>query len=407
MGFGAYARRRGIGYEDSPTGANVKIARRNPLDTKSFRGPPRGGESRRPRTISYRPDGVLVSGSSMPRSMFGILVLVAVVGAMVPAAALARSKTDLVYLKNGDRLTGEIKELDRGILKLSTDAISTIGIEWADVDSLNSVYQFRVESSYGYKYFGSIFMRHDGMVEVVGAGRTQELAASMVIAIVPLEASFWQQLDGSISLGFSYAKSDKLAQLTLNGWVQRRTTIRQTRLDAATTVTSTEQSDIRVRYDFSLDHRRLLQRILFVEGTGGVQRNDELGLKLRTSLLGGLGANFLQTNRTVLLAGAGLAVNHEWAADGSETTNLEAQIGAEHAIFTYNTPKTDYSTQVVLYPSLSNWGRVRLDLNIHARREVIKDLFLELSYYLNYDNQPPGGGTTTDYGLVFSFGYTF
>ena len=41
----------------------------------------------------------------------------------------AREKTDVVILKNGDRITGEIKKLDRGKLKLKTDDMSTVYIE--------------------------------------------------------------------------------------------------------------------------------------------------------------------------------------------------------------------------------------------------------------------------------------
>src|SRR5512134_2914925 len=123
------------------------------------------------------------------------LPLAVVLAALLqPAGAHARAKTDLVFLANGDRLTGEIKELSRGILRLSTDAISTVSIEWADVDSVNSVYQFRIEDSEARKLFGAIFVRRDGMLEVIREGQTWRVPADSVVSIVPLEASFWQQL---------------------------------------------------------------------------------------------------------------------------------------------------------------------------------------------------------------------
>jgi hypothetical protein len=56
----------------------------------------------------------------------GRILLVALATLLLPAGAFARSKTDLVFLVNGDRLTGEIKQLDRGILNLSTNALSTV-----------------------------------------------------------------------------------------------------------------------------------------------------------------------------------------------------------------------------------------------------------------------------------------
>ena len=341
------------------------------------------------------------------RSCIRALFILLAVATCASGAAHARQKTDLVFLTNGDRLTGEIKQLDRGILQLKTDGLSTVSIEWADVDSVNSVYHFRVEDRAGDKFFGSIFVRRDGVMEVIGEGRMRTVHADSVVSMMQLDASFWDQLDGSVSLGLSYTKAQDQSTLSFSSWVQRRSTIRKTRLDLSSTVTNTAASEQSVRYDFSLSHQRLLRRILFAEVIGSAQRNDELGLDLRTSIGAGFGANLLQSNRTQLVAGFGLSVNREWANDGTRTDNVEAMVGGEHAIFTYNFPKTDYSLGAALYPSLSDWGRVRLDIDLHAKREIVSNFYLEATYYENYDNRPPGGGEKTDYGFTLGLAWTF
>jgi putative salt-induced outer membrane protein YdiY len=324
-----------------------------------------------------------------------------------PTGVFARAKTDHVFLVNGDRLTGEIKQLDRGILQLSTDAISTINIEWDDVDSLNSVYQFRVEDRRGDKFFGAIFLAHDGLLQVVSEGRSVEVHADSVVAITPLEASFWQQLDGAVSLGYSYTKADGLSQFTLDSWIQRQTSVRRTRLDLDWIITNSNETESQVTYDATLDHRKLLRATLFAQLTGEAQRNDELGLDLRTSFAAALGKKFIQSNRTDLTASAGLSVNREWASDGTQSDNLEGVLVVEHEMFAYDFPKIDYAAQISVYPGLTEWGRVRSELDIRFKREIISDFFVELSFYDSYDNRPPGGGTKTDYGLVFSLGYSF
>jgi putative salt-induced outer membrane protein YdiY len=225
--------------------------------------------------------------------------------------------------------------------------------------------------------------------------------------MMQLDASFWDQLDGSVSLGLSYTKAQDQSTLSFSSWVQRRSTLRKTRLDLSSTVTNTAASEQSVRYDFSLSHQRLLQRILFAEVIGSAQRNDELGLDLRTSIGAGFGANLIQSNRTLLVAGFGLSVNREWANDGTRTDNIEAMLGGDHAIFTYNFPKTDYSLGAAFYPSLSDWGRVRLDIDLHAKREIVSNFYLELTYYENFDNRPPGGGEKTDYGFTLGVSWTF
>ena len=62
--------------------------------------------------------------------------------------SLKAQKTDIVILKNGDRITGEIKELRKGKLKYSTDNISTIYIEWDNISELYSpsTYEFFIST---------------------------------------------------------------------------------------------------------------------------------------------------------------------------------------------------------------------------------------------------------------------
>lgn len=332
----------------------------------------------------------------------------ALAGFTVPSVVSAREKTDLVYLTNGDRLTGEIMQLDRGILKLSTNDIGTINIEWEDVDSLNSVYQFRIEDAFGGKYFGAIFVTHAGMLEVIRTGQVEEAAQVNVVAITPLEASFWQQLDGSISLGFSYTKSNSLAQLTSDINVRRRTPIRSVELDMSSITTAQEGGPTQRREDLSLTYNRLFQGRRFATASTAAQSNDELGLDLRVQFSMGLGANLVQSNHNDLASSAGLSVNREWWSDTDGDYNLEAFVSVEHSVFRYDYPKTDITTEITLYPSLTSWGRLRSELDISASREIVKDFTIILSFYDSYDSDPLNAtADKNDFGLVASLGWTF
>jgi putative salt-induced outer membrane protein YdiY len=345
----------------------------------------------------------------MPLRRPPILAALALAGAATfPVAASARAKTDLVFLNNGDRMTGEIKQLDRGILKLSTNDIGTLNIEWEDVDSLNSVYQFRVEDHVGTKYFGAIFLTHDGMLQVIKGGQAEEASQINVVAITPLEASFWQQLDGSISLGFSYTKSNSLAQLTGDLYVRRRTPIRLFELEMSAIATAQEGQESSQRNDFSFTYDRLFEGALFVTTSAGTQTNDELGLDLRVQLSSGLGAKLIQSNHNDLLSSAGLSVNREWSGYSDGGYNLEAFVSARHSVFRYDYPKTDITSEITVYPSLTSWGRVRSEIDISASREVVKDFTVTLSFYDSYDSDPlDPDANKNDYGLVASLGWTF
>ena len=342
---------------------------------------------------------------------FRIVVVVALLIAgsvSIVSHVHARNKTDIVFLTNGDHMTGEIKQLDRGILQLSTNDIGTLNIEWEDVDSLSSVYQFRVEDHLGFKYFGAIFLMRDGTLQVIAHGQTETVSQIGVVAITPLESSFWRQLDGAINIGFSYTKSNSLAQLSTSTNIRRRTPIRLFALDMATIMTAQEGESTQRRDDLSLTYNRLFEGPLFFTVGGAFQRNDELGLDYRVSLSPGVGAKLVQSSHTEFVSTAGLSVNRENSDFAEGANNLEAFVSAELSVFRYDYPKTDITMEATLFPSLSDWGRVRGEFDISASREIVSDFTIVLSFYDSYDSDPlDPTADKNDYGLVTSLGWTF
>ena len=328
--------------------------------------------------------------------------------AVLPVDAAGRAKTDLVFLTNGDRMTGEVKQLSRGILQLSTDAVGTLNIEWEDVDSLRSAYQFRVEVASGEKLFGSILLTSAGTLRVIQGERAREVPQLGVTAITPLEASFWQQIDGSISLGFSYTKSNSLGQLTTDFNARYRTPIRQLRLDLSSITTTQEDRDTQRREDLTFSYSRLFEGPLFAVASTAAQSNEELGLDLRLMLTSGLGAKLVQTNHSELVSGLGLSVNREWTHDSDDVSNLEAFLSLLFSAFRYDYPKTNISLEGTVFPNLTSWGRVRAELDLSGSREIVKDFTLNLSFYDSFDSDPADpSAAKNDYGLVTSVGWTF
>ena len=59
--------------------------------------------------------------------------------------ALAKNVDDVVVLKNGDRLTGEIKGLQRGELRIKSDYMAeAVRLDWARVERLESKSTFMI-----------------------------------------------------------------------------------------------------------------------------------------------------------------------------------------------------------------------------------------------------------------------
>src|SRR5208337_3392316 len=76
---------------------------------------------------------------------------------LLAAPLLARDNTDVIVMKNGDRLTGEIKGLDSGVLYVSMDYIlGTSSVQWSKVDHLESKQLFLVKTEDGSVYTGTL-----------------------------------------------------------------------------------------------------------------------------------------------------------------------------------------------------------------------------------------------------------
>src|ERR1700689_755698 len=69
----------------------------------------------------------------------------------------ARPKTDVLVMKNGDRLTCEIKGLDEGVLYVRLDYIlGTSSVQWSKVAYIESKQLFIVKTADGSVYTGTL-----------------------------------------------------------------------------------------------------------------------------------------------------------------------------------------------------------------------------------------------------------
>src|SRR5262245_55445559 len=123
--------------------------------------------------------------------------------AMTAAPARA-AKTDIVVLRNGDRLTCEVDELERGRLTVKTDDMGTIQIEWDKVQSVTAASEFDVDDLVGHRYVGALAAAASGELSITSGSEAQAVRLLDVARITRIRATFWQRLDGSLDVGASY-----------------------------------------------------------------------------------------------------------------------------------------------------------------------------------------------------------
>jgi hypothetical protein len=332
-----------------------------------------------------------------------------IIALSVDTAANAQGRTDVVTLANGDRITGEIVRLDRGRLEFKTDDIGTLYLEWDNLVSLVTTRLVEVTTTDGLTFLGSLGRTTTRRLAMASTGATTQLAMQDVIEINTIGRSFWRKIDGSFDIGFSYTRSSGIAQLNLNSDVMYRQPRAQTRLTAS--FTQTQQSGENGRDDrgaIEASYRRYPRPRWFAAAVGRFETNESLGLTLRSQIGGAIGPRLINSNRAQLTLGAGMSFNEEQGVDVETTQNFEALLMFQTSYFTYDRPKTNLDLTAQYYPSLSDPGRERLQLDVAGKREFFKDLFLSLSVFYTLDTRPPNPDADTyDVGVLWSIGWTY
>ncbi len=345
----------------------------------------------------------------------GIAALVGLLLLLLGPTAAPAPKTDTVTVTNGDVITGEIKSLERGILRVGTDSMGDLDIEWEDVVAVTSDQELLIETTSGARYLGTLAPSGDpAMIEVHVADEDEadaeihEILKWDVVRIKPIEKRFIDRLKADLSLGYSFTKSSDVAQLTFAADVRYRTEKFRLRIDASSIITEQENEPTSRTQEISANYRYFLKNRWFALALGGFQENTELGIDLRTFAGGGGGRNLIQTNRSGLsLSGAVTVVNEQTTEGGDTTDSVEAQLGLDYRFFVFNAPKRDIRVKFVVIPSLSESGRVRTELDTRFKLELVKDFFWELKLFTSTDSKPPGGAISkSDYGIITSFGYS-
>jgi Protein of unknown function, DUF481 len=327
----------------------------------------------------------------------------------VRATAYAQGRTDIVTLANGDRITGEIVRLERGRLEFKTDDAGTLYLEWDKLSSLVAKRVVEVLTTDGRRFLGSLGPAAAFSIAVTTSGGEISLQMSVVTLITPIGASFWRQLDGSIDAGFNYTRSSGVAQLNVNSDTVYRTFASRARLTASLTLTKKDDESGRDDRAFAeMSYLRYPWARWFILTAGRFETNESVGLTLRSQVGAAAGPRLINSNRAQLVLGGGLALNDERGVDVEPTQNVEAFFTFGTSFYTYDRPKTNLDVSLQYYPSLSNAGRQRVQLDAGAKRELWKDFFVALNLFNTYDNRPPNpAAATNDVGIVLSIGWTY
>jgi hypothetical protein len=330
----------------------------------------------------------------------------------LPLAAYTQ-KNDTVYLRNGDRITGEMKRYENGCIVLSTDGMSTLNIEYEKIRTLYSMKYYEIVTKSGFSYYGMIRdSRQVGFIGILISNDTVQKAINEIVEITPIKHIFWKKFYGSVELGASYYKSTRVLQYYTNSTINYRARKDLFTLALSLLYSEDKSNDTSIftrKNDISLDLNHFFQGRWWGGVGVKVQQNTELDLDYRYQAGLGAGYDFVRTNPIRFYAMGGLLVNREKPTDSiTASTNFEGLMSMKFTWLQHRHPKINISTQISAFPSFTISNRWRLEYNISAKYEIVKDLFVSLSFYDDYDSKPAGGGPAlNDWDIIFSVGYTF
>jgi hypothetical protein len=133
------------------------------------------------------------------------------------------------------------------------------------------------------------------------------------------------------------------------------------------------------------------------------------GIDLQTTLGGGIGRYLRNSNQASLYVLGGFAwQNAQYKAyTGRQGAQNAASglIDSELKMFRFK--KTDLDISAVVLPGISEPGRIRANLNASYYIKLFSDLSWNVSFYGNWDNQPPPTLSGSDYGTSSGLSWTF
>lgn len=334
------------------------------------------------------------------------------------AATLSAQKTsDVVVMKNGDRITCEIKNLEGGVLYVKLDyADGTVALQWSKVARLESKRLFIVKTERGSVYTGELSTGDAVAGEPVKfevakpAGDKVELQRADVVTIGTTAERFIDRFNGDISLGFSYSKGNQSTQYSLSSSLEYPRDRWTAKMTFNSNLSSNSGSDTTTRNQLNLRANHLLPwRQYFYAVSFNLLQSSEQGIGMQTNLGGGVGYYFKNSSRTRISVVGGVGwqrTNYSGSGAARNSQNSVAGIVSTEMRF-FRFKKTSFNLEATLLPSITDPGRFYFKLNQSYYIKLFRDLSWNISFYGNWDTRPPTGLSGSDYGTSTGLGWTF
>ncbi len=320
--------------------------------------------------------------------------------------SVLNAQTDSLILSNGDIMVGEIKSMDKGVLIIETPySKNDFNVKWVEIQEIYSKTRFLISLADGRRLNSIITTKQPGLLVIEGEdGDLEEINILDLVYLKELENKFWSRVNASVDLGVSFNKANNLKQINAAAALGYLTD--KWGFDTYFKFTSSSQDSIAstIRKEGGINFRYFLEKDWYILPEGSYLSNTEQALRSRITGKLGAGRYLAHTNKSYWGLIGGLSFNNENFTNGTESRNSEeAYAGTELNLF--DTGDLTLFSNLYIYPSLTEKGRIRSDFKFDVKYEFAHDFYVKGSVTYNYDNQPAIQGNESDYVFSFSIGW--
>jgi Protein of unknown function, DUF481 len=328
-------------------------------------------------------------------------------------APLQAKRKDLIIMKNGDRLTGEVKKLENGVLYVDFDYTSgSIGLDWLQVEQVQSAAGFQIVMKDGSRMTGTIEKlpteKSPGKdFEVHSPSGEIHAPAPDVVTIESQKPTFLRQLTGALDLGYNFTSGNSQTSLTSDASANYLSTKWRAGVSLTAALNGQSGGSKTNLLEIQTIDGRFLSRNSFLMFLGDFLHSSQQDLNLRATLGGGYGKYIARTNHNEMVWLAGAVYTHENFESGNQPAvqNIEALLGLQYQLFRFD--RYSLQSQLLVYPGLSDAGRVRTTTKTTFTVKLVNNFHTDFSFWDNFDSRPPFNAKGNDLGVSNSLGWTF
>jgi len=315
---------------------------------------------------------------------------------------------DEVHLVNGDRLTGEVVKMEKGVLHVVVAYAGEVEVDWANVSCISTDMPHKFVLKDNQVLFGRAVCSTAGTIKVVGdvVGETIAIPVLEFEAINPSPPAPAVTYTGSLAGGYSQTDgntetmaANASARFVARSKRQRFTLKGKFNYGETDRMMTARNAAGSFKYDFFATNR------LYAYGHSLFGADDFADLRLRSTLGAGLGYQVIDIERVAFALEAGPSYVNDDFERAQDDNYVAGRWG------------TDLSLKLIpagirffhSYEGYYNFddSSVYITSETGLRLTLVRDFFAHAGVDYSYDSHPVEGNERYDVTYVFGLGYEF